>query len=269
MTVNRNLTSTALGDIERSLSQRDRLIIQTADKLGLVTGEQLRQLHFADSVSIASSRRTAQHTLRRMTATEVLHRLDRRIGGVRSGSAGFVYALGRAGQRLVRHWREAPNQRSRRTTEPGGPFVMHRVACAQLYVDLRVAESVGKLQLDAYLGEPDCWRKRVGPFGQPLTLKPDAYIEASVGDRRLYWFAEVDLGTETMTVIARKGRAYLDHYRSGAEREVMPRVIWLAPSDKRREQIVTTLHGLGEPSDQLHVVSLSEQAIQTMKGDLR
>ncbi len=264
-----NLTRRRLTELEDSLSVRDRSMLESVGALGLASGEQLRQLFFSGRVSTESSRRGAQQALRQLTEHGLLARLDRRVGGARSGSGGFVYCLGPAGQGLVHQWRGLPARRSRRPHEPGEPFVRHRLACSQLLVDLRLAEAKELLKIDRYLGEPDAWRRRVGPFGKPLTLKPDAYVEVSVGERRLHWFVEVDLATESLSVIARKGRAYLDHYRSGAEAEVMPRVVWLAPTEKRRERLAMTLHGLGEPSAQLHVVTTNEQAIQTMKGDFQ
>lgn len=264
-----NLTRRRLAELRESLSTRDRATIEVVGMLGLASGEQLRQLHFSSGASAESSKRGAQHALRRLTRQRLLARLDRRVGGARSGSGGYVYCLGPAGQQLDRQWRGLPATRSRRPHEPGEPFAAHRLACSQLFVDLHVAEADDQLKLNRYFGEPECWRKRIGPFGQPLTLKPDAYVEVMVGERRLHWFAEVDLATESLTVIARKGRAYLDHYRSGAETNVMPRVLWLAPNMKRRDQLERTLLGLDDPSMQLHVVATTQQAIQTMKGDFQ
>lgn len=269
MTGQQNLTRQRVAAIEESMSERDRAITETVALLGLITGEQLRLLYFADQASQSSSRRSAQQSLRRLTEREVLARLARRVGGVRSGSAGYVYKLGRAGQRLTQSWRDGSQRRARRAHEPGEAFVAHRVACAQLFVDLHRAQAAGELLLERYLGEPACWRQRIGPFGKPLTLKPDGYARLNVDERHLHWFIEVDLATESQTVIARKGRAYLEHYTAGAETEVMPRVIWIAPDPTRADRLKATLHALGGAANELHVVTTARRSTQTMKGDFQ
>lgn len=267
MTGSSNLTRRRVQQLERSLSDRERSIVESVALLGLMTGEQLCQLHFTGHSSLQSGKRSSQQSLRGLTQREVLTRLERRVGGVRSGSAGYIYALGRAGRQIVDWWRREPTRRSRRTHEPGESFVAHRVACAQLFVDLTRAQAADELRLEQYLGEPDCWRQRVGPFGKPLTLKPDGFARLASEDRLLHWFIEMDLATESQTVIARKGRAYLDHYASGAEADVMPRVIWIAPDPERASRIRSTLHALRGPTAELHFVTTNKHAIRTMKGD--
>lgn len=267
MNERRNITADRLWQIEASLSTRDKEIAETVGRLGLVTGRQLQLLFFAASESKDQGRRSAQSALKRLVNREVLLTLDRRIGGARSGSSGFVYKLGYAGQRLFRRWQGMPASRSRRSVDPGEPFVAHRIACSQLYVDLQSAEALGDLRIDLFESEPDCWRRRIGPFGKSLTLKPDAHVQLATSGRRLHWFVEIDRGTESQTVIARKGRAYLDHYRSGAEADVMPRVLWLTDSEQRAEQLALTLHALPHPSHELHLVATTNQTIQTLKGE--
>lgn len=267
MTGGRNATQGRIDRIEAQLSERDRLIVDTVRVLGLVTGEQLRQLHFDDHRSLQSSRRTAQQSLRQLADADVLARLGRRVGGVRSGSVGYIYTLGRVGQSLVRRWQGDPQRRTRRAQDPGEAFFTHRLACSQLFVDLCLEERSGRVRVDSYQGEPACWRQRTGPFGKPLTLKPDGYVQLTSGERTLHWFIEMDLATESQTVVARKGRAYLEHYAAGAEPDVMPRVIWVAPDPSRAARMRSTLHALGGPATELHVVTVNERATQTMKGD--
>lgn len=268
MTAQGNLTRERLWQIEQSLSPRDQLITETVARLGLVSGDQLRQLFFVPGTSKDDGRRSAQLSLSRLERCDLLVRLARRIGGVRSGSSGYVYGLGVAGQRLARQWFSQPDGRSRKLAEPSEPFVAHQLACAQLYVDLKKTERYGELRLSTYLGEPDCWRKRIGPFGKALVLKPDAFVKVATDGRELHWFIEVDLATESQTVIARKGWAYQDHYRSGVEADVMPRVLWLAPSQRRADQLASTLNTLGESAEKLHLITTREQAIHILKGEI-
>lgn len=267
MTTSMNLTRQRVLQVEQALTARERAIVESVALLGLMTGEQLRQLYFTNQSTLKSSKRSSQQSLRSLAQSEVLARLERRVGGVRSGSAGYVYALGRAGHQIVRRWKNETNRRSRRTHEPGEAFVEHRVACAQIFVELHLDQKRGGLRLEQYQGEPDCWRQRIGPFGKPLVLRPDGFARLAADDRLLHWFIEMDLATESQTVIAKKGRAYLDHYASGAEPDVMPRVIWVAPTRERAKRIRSTLHALGGPATELHIVNIRERAIQTMKGD--
>jgi hypothetical protein len=59
----------------------------------------------------------------------LISRLDRVVGGRRSGSAGFVYALDVAGQRTLERVTASP---VRRPTTPGAPFVRHVLAVSEI-----------------------------------------------------------------------------------------------------------------------------------------
>ena len=63
-------------------------------------GKQLERLHFTE-LSGASGPVVRRRVLGRLVRWEVLTTLERRIGGVRAGSSGLVYALNIAGKRLV------------------------------------------------------------------------------------------------------------------------------------------------------------------------
>jgi hypothetical protein len=68
--------------------------------------------------------------LARLTRDRLLSRPQRRVGGVRAGSASYVYALGPIGRRLL----EADG-RWRRFTDPSPPFLDQMLAVA----DTRIA----------------------------------------------------------------------------------------------------------------------------------
>ena len=202
--------------------------MQTVAKLRLMTHAQLAVV-LADEIdgSPVSAARMVRRTLARLTEQRVLARLDRRIGGVRRGSAGYVYYLGPVGQRLVSYWNGQGLTRGRFRPEPGGRYVRHRLAVSELYVQALQAERRGLLDLIAFDCEPECWRTMTDGFGGQTTLKPDAFARIGVGAYEDSYFVEVDLGTESRSVIARKVRTYLDYFNSGTEQQahgVFPRV---------------------------------------------
>ena len=86
-----------------------------------------------------SSRRlnSRRRVLARLVANQLLTPLDRRIGGVRAGSAGLVFALGPAGQRLQALVADelSPSRRSRQPDTPTVRFLSHQLAVSELYVE--------------------------------------------------------------------------------------------------------------------------------------
>lgn len=220
---------------KRELTDRERAIIELVADYRILDGAQLQRRFFPTGTLVGSRRRT-QATLKRLTDEQYLHRLERRVGGERAGSASFCYCLGSRGQRLL-----DPSSRARRPTEPGLSFVRHHLAVAQIYVDIATAtEDPDEIEILDHQTEPNCWRHLARPFGGSEWLKPDLYLSLGVGDLELRWFIEVDLATESLRRIERACDRYLAYYRSGieqAEHEVFPRVAWLASTEKRARGI--------------------------------
>lgn len=261
------LTARRLASIDEHLTSRDREIVREVGRLRLLSHGQLRRLFFAAGDGTRSTGlRVGQRRLAQLVDLGVLARLDRRVGGVRAGSEGFVYGLGPAGHKLLRRWRGTGTGKPR-GDEPGGPFVAHTLACSELCVALVEAHRADRLELLEHQAEPACWRIRIGPYGQPLSLRPDGFVRLGVGTRELLWFVEMDRATESLTAIRRQGRAYLDHYTSGAEADVMPRVAWLAPDDRRADRLRTALHELGGVSSELFMAAPQAAALALLSGD--
>src|SRR5437868_15248922 len=101
------------------LGERDRQILATIARVRLATGAQLERLHFLDLPPSHRSR-SRRRVLRRLVDWRVLVPLERRIGGVRAGSAGLVLALDSAGQWLanVNSRATGDNAAVRRPTQP-------------------------------------------------------------------------------------------------------------------------------------------------------
>jgi hypothetical protein len=71
-----------------------------------------------------------------------------------------------------------------------------------------------------------------------VTLKPDAYAVLMVDGYEDHWFFEIDLATEAAPTVARKCAVYRGYWQSGTEQArggVFPRVLWLAPDERRAD----------------------------------
>jgi hypothetical protein len=231
----RRLSKQQLWQLASDLTPRDKVVLDSVARLRVVAGKQLVRLHFEPT---PASERQARRTLARLVERRLLARLERRVGGVRAGSDGYVYALDVGGQRLLdaTHGRAA-----RRPWTPGERWLRHSLAVSELYVRLVEAERTSELELLDFATEPACWRRYAGPAGAALIVKPDAYLRLGVGRDELVWFVEVDCATEGPAAITRQLRSYQAYWQSGREQAdhgVFPRVLWLAPSARRQQALV-------------------------------
>ncbi len=251
-TVARRATAAVAHRVLASLTDADCQLIDVLATVRIATGGQLQRLFWDDN---PSGQRTGRRRLQRLTGLRVLARLERQVGGVRGGSRGHTYALDAIGQRIA----DADNQRPRRPTTPGTPFVDHLLAVTEAYVQLRERQAAGVIEIDGFVGEPDAWRTYPGHEGRPVWLKPDAYGEWHDEDWDHRVFFEIDMATENPKRIARKGRTYLDYLRSGSEPtsqdEPFPLVIWVAPTNKRAATLERALTIDGAP-DLFRIVTL-------------
>lgn len=244
------------------LSDRDRAILEDVAKFRLLCARQIGALHFPpeEHASSMSAARCCRRVLRRMTRERLLVRLERRIGGIRAGSAGFVYALGPVGSRFLAA--ELPRRRLR---EPSEPFVAHTLAVAQLAVDLMVLARSGEIELLRLQAEPECWRAVPG-LGRTI-LRPDLFVVLGAGELELRWFIEVDRGTSHLPAVLRKSRLYESYFRSGVEQArhgVFPRVQWLTPSARRAERLREAMAADRQTTDALFRVAPIERALPVL-----
>jgi len=244
------------------LSERDTAIIAMVGELRLMTARHIERAHFPTTTHTPlSATRTARRVLARLTDTDLLRRLKRRIGGVYAGSAGYVYRLGPTGQRLL-----YPD-RHRLVAEPSVAFLKHTVAVSEVVVGLIEAERAGQLELVAWAGEPRCWQRFAGRHGVYEILKPDLRLITARDDFEQHFFVEVDLGTEHRGAVFRKCRQYQDHYRLGdMASAVHPRVAWLAPTEERANWIAKLI--LQQPSltAELFAVRSMDAALDLLAG---
>jgi hypothetical protein len=263
----RYLTLGALRELETKLTERDLAVLKRVSDLRFVSGSQLARLHFADSPDPAVNARFARRAVLRLVKLTALARLPRPVGGVRSGSAGFVYHLGIGGQRLATEHGWQPERRRRRSQAPGTLFVHHALQVSELHTQLVEADRSRSIELLELSAEPSCWRSYGGLGNQRLVLKPDSYARLGVGAYEdSYWF-EVDMGTEGSRALERQLRHYLAYYDSGqeqTERGVFPRVLWLAPDDRRTETIADSVKRQPVQTRELFRVARLDEALTVM-----
>jgi Replication-relaxation len=251
------LTASRLAELASSLTPRDRAILVTLRRLRVATAVQLERLHF-EGVGVRASRLAlASLTQRRLVA-----RLPRVVGGVRAGSAGYVYALDVAGWRLA-----DPGRRPVRPWPIGTAFLAHSLSVTELYVRLVEQERAGGPILAEFAGEPACWRSFAGPGGGRVWLKPDALAALRLGGFEDRWFIEMDRATESLATIARKCETYRRYWQSGVEQArtgVFPQVLWIVP-DERRAGVVAEVCGR-QPAEawQLFAVATGSEAVNRL-----
>jgi hypothetical protein len=241
-------------------------IVRQVGELRLMSARQLQAIHFpdADHGSQSGATRARQRALKRLLRDGLLMQLERRIGGVRAGSAGLVLALGGVGQRVL-----ALDGPRRRWYEPTARFVDHTLAMAQLVVDVTLAARAGRLDVLEQQAEPRCWREFAGIVGR-LLLRPDAFLVLGSGDYELRWFIEIDRASESLPTIARKCRLYADYYQSGAEQAksggVFPRVCWSVPDEHRGERLRYAIERERDLPPGLFVVTTAAETVTTLCG---
>lgn len=260
-----HVTEAKVAALAAELTVRDQAIVQSLDRLRLASGEQLRRLHFPNGEP--TQPRKARRTLRRLTERRVLVRLDRTIGGERSGSAGFIYALDVAGQRLASACGPAGGRRIRRPWTPGAPYVAHQLAVSELYVRLAEAARGGGLQLLDFWAEPLCWRRFAGLGGARTVLKPDAFVRVAAGRLEHLAFVEVDRATQSAPTIGRKLQTYRRYAQAGTEQErwgVFPTVLLLAPTEARQALLVAVAGAQPAESWPLFRVAAFDDAVDVL-----
>jgi hypothetical protein len=259
----RRVGSRRLVDIGKDLSTIERAVLDSLRALHYLTTTQVERMHFRrpDRTSIAASR-AARRCLVQLHSLGLVERLERRIGGIRAGSASFVLTLSPAGARLL------ADPSRRRAREPSRLHLDHVLAVSELVVRLHEIERRGRTHLEQVTAEPDCWRPFAAQHGARGLLKPDLRLTVGVDGQERHWFVEIDRGSEHGPVIRRKMQTYLDAWRAGVEQDsgTFPQVLWLVPDERRGDAIETALVRIKQLPTGLAVIATTEQAIEVLTG---
>lgn len=263
----RRWSGASVGRLAELLSARDQAIVADVARVRVLSGRQVERLHFADLVGRHGDR-TRRRVLERLVSLGLLASLERRIGGVHSGSAGLVYCLAPGGQR----WRALDTEayQQQRFRAPGTPterFMIHNLVISELYVGLREAERAGQLSLVDFNAEPACWwRDNEGEW-----VKPDAYVVVASGDVEDSWAIEVDQSTESLPTLRRKLKVYLDlvaNEERGPGGGLLPRVLVSVRDERRLAAVRELVRSLPEPAERLFVLAIHSGVVEAMVNAL-
>lgn len=231
-----------LAEVASRLNERDWAILSDLARYRLLSGQQLRRLHFTGHASKPAAARAATGALHRLSTLHLIRTLSRRIGGQRGGSDSYLWHLAPAGARLLASRNTTARPRPGLTSEPGSRYIRHTLAIAETAVRLHEHAATDRLEILALETEPRCWRDYLDPAGARRLLKPDLFtITAAHGSEfEQLWFIEIDLATESAATIAAKIGIY-DRYqasgRAAHHHGVMPRIAWITPDQARADTI--------------------------------
>ncbi len=262
------LTAERLHRTAAELTETDWKLTGFVHESRFASGRQLVRAFWLTDDSMSSQARAGRRALKRLTDWRVLETLPRRIGGIRTGSDGLVYRVGRAGVRLL----AARGIHGPRVEVPGTLHLAHTLATTELALRLREADHAGELEVIETQQEPRCWRRYPGAGGVQRVLKPDLFVRVGAGALEDRWMIEIDLASESGRTIARKAARYLEHYRSGREQHAhgtYPRVLWTVPDVQRAEQIKDVLAHQPAEVRPLFTVSLSDQVVGLLASEAR
>ena len=243
----------SLAALHDRMVERDWQVVADIAKYRLLTSRQIQRLHFdaAHSSPLAAAR-ACSRALSRLREAGVLRALDRRIGGVRAGSASYIWFLGPAGERLLHHMASAADATTgvaglgqtaaRRSNyrEPSRHFVDHTLAISELAVQITAAARTGPFEVLRLETEPSNWQTMLGPHGVASFLKPDLLLvtatHTAAGEYEDHYFIELDLATESASVVMRQCAAYQAFRATGryqSRHGLFPTVWWLTPTQAR------------------------------------
>ena len=221
--------------IAEQLDTTDRALLALLAAHRYATTRQLAQITALSGQygSARSALRQTSRRLRRQHGLGLVAHLERRIGGTRAGSAGYVWYLTAAGQRLTDEGRGT----RRRFQEPSPLFLAHTLAITQARVVIEQAIHAVGGHLARLRTEPACWRSWLRLGGALGWLKPDLEaITATDTGAEDHWLLEVDLDTEHPARLLAKCHDYQAHLASGtfqAQHGYYPQVVWLLTNQAR------------------------------------
>lgn len=250
-----------LARLQAQLSERDLAVIRSVRDHRFLCTRQIEELHFYEHHTPLAGARVCRRVLMRLNRDRLLVRLERRVGGVRAGSASFVYALGPIGARVL--------DEQRRFTEPSPLFLDHALAVADAHLQLVKASRAGLLELLSVEVEPRCWRRYVLASGTLETVRPDIRAVVGIGAFEDSWFLEIDRGTESPAALTRKCRIYEGYWRTRSEQNAhgtFPLVAWVAPNERRAERVERVIAQARNLKRNLFRVTTSDKLTELIAG---
>jgi hypothetical protein len=245
----RRLSRRQLAGLADRIGPPDWAVLGLLHDHRFLTGWHITGLAHHNAATPAAGQRATQRQMTGLEQAGLVARLPRLVGGTGGGSRRTIWHLTESGQRLLLAQTSPNNPRDprHRPTEPSPTFLNHtlRVADIRLILEQLDQGSGGTITLDRVQTEPHCWRRWTGPYGAPLTLRPDLYAETGHGDYADLWFIEADLGTEHLPAITRKAKTYQAYHHTGHEQTnngAFPLVLWATPDQHRADAITMAIN---------------------------
>lgn len=266
----KRISNLQLGQIDLTLTALDREILTAIRNLRYMKTNQIQRLFFPPLVNTPRAALTAtMRNLNRLKKLGLITHLDKRVGGVMSGSLGLIWYITEAGNRLLLLGTELQGTR-KRIPEPSPLFLRHILAVTECFVQIksicRAEEDMSLIKLD---NEPECWRAYYEGEKQK-SIRPDLYAETTSGAYRDHWFIEMDLSTESMTNILDKCRRYHNYHKTGREQKktgVFPAVLFIVPDEARRQKIKESIQDMfHDRMTKIFLVITPEELHQTLKN---
>ena len=170
-------------------TDKDIQILYFLNQARLATTSQLARLFYSDSDKPETAIRRANFTTQRLLKAGLVSHLKRRIGGVRKGSASYIWQITFQGLKLLKSQDETIVLRYKNQYEPTQHHVEHTLAVTEIFVEtMETVRDSQKLSLEAFSFEPNSWRSYQKLSGLGMTLKPDAYLELVSQEYEDYYF---------------------------------------------------------------------------------
>lgn len=257
----RRFSRQQLEETAARLSDRDRQVLAAIQRYRYLLTRQIQRLYFTEAATSSAAHRSTTRALKRLRELGLIDHLARRIGGVRAGSAGLVWHITHAGERLI-YLENHTLTPTKRFSEPSPYFLAHSLAAADVAVSLtELCREHRTLRLTALQPEPECWRT-YSEYGNILALKPDLFAITVSGQYEDRWFIEVDLATESPAKIIDKCERYHKYYRTGLEQqetEVFPLTVWIVPTVERKEKLIAHIKTTFDKQPKLFAVITKDE----------
>lgn len=233
--------------ITDQLDATDRELLALLAMHRFATTRQLAEITNFDNryISEHSALRQTTRRLNRHRRLRLVDRLERRIGGIRAGSTGYIWHLTEPGHRMLRILHPSSSSdagsmtRRRRHTSPSYTFLAHTLAITETRLIIQHAIQAAGGSLTLVRTEPDCWRTWLDPGGGTRWLKPDLeVITRTAGGDEDHWLLEIDLGTENPARLIAKCHDYQTHFNTGVHQArygYYPQVVWVMNEQRRAE----------------------------------
>jgi hypothetical protein len=261
--MNGRMTAERLGLLSAELTERDRAVVAMLAAVKLANGNQLRRATMTDDSP--SAQRAGRRQLARLVRWRVVARLDRRQGGLGRGSDAWTYGLDINGRRVIGDMNHV-----RRPHLPRPMMWTHVLAGAEVYTRLAEATRGTDRAVKVWQGEPTCWRRFSGAYGEKLILKPDAFVAVAGPGYEDVCFLEIDTGSQSGAVIRAKLTAYQRYAATGQEQAarggVFPLTVFITSSPERQMVLLEVLGDLPAEAQRLFGVGQMADAARLLTG---